>query len=100
MLQGFTAQDADAEPAQDAAAQVRAPMAAAALLATDQNATTAADIAACAPAQDWLASIFMHVIPDVDKPAEHAGDFLRRRSAFLLPFFEPVLWVQSGILPV
>ena len=85
MLQGFTAGRADVEPAQGEAAQVQESTAAAALLATDQNATTAAGIAACAPAKDWLASIFTRVIPDVNRPAEHAGDLLDRHSAFWMP---------------
>lgn len=100
MLQGFTAGRADAESAQDEAAQVQKSTAAAALLAIKQKENTAADIAACAPAKDWLASIFVHVIQDVDKPAEHAGDFPTRHKTFMMPFSEPVLWVQSGILPV
>ena len=99
MLQGFTAGRADAEPAQDEAAQVQASMAAAALLATRQDASTAADSAACAPAKDWLASIFKHGIQDVNKPAEHAGNFSTRPKAFLMPSCQPVLCVQSGILP-
>ena len=74
MLQGFPAGHTEVEPAQDEAAQVQASMVAAVLPAINQNATTAADIAACAFAQDWLASIFTHVTSGVDKPAEHAGE--------------------------
>ena len=85
VLQGFTAGRADAEPAQDEAAQVQKSTAAAALLAIKQKENMAADIAACAPAKDWLASVFTHAIPDVDKPAEHAGDFSHRHSASLMP---------------
>ena len=98
VLQEGAAGRADAEEsAQDDAAQVQAPVAAAAV---KQDASNTTDIAAYVPAQDWLANLFTHVVQDVDGPAKHAGDFFKRHNAFLLPPFQPVLCVQSGILPV
>ncbi len=66
--QGGAAGRADAGEAQDDAAQVQAPMAAAAV---KLDASTAADIAACAPAGDGLANSFTPVSQD-----KHAGNCL------------------------
>ena len=68
VLQGGAAGRADAGAAQDDAAQVQAPMAAAAV---KQDASTATDMATCAPAGDGLADDSTPVSQD-----KHAGDCL------------------------
>ena len=90
MLQGGAAGRADAESAQEGTAQLQTPVVAA---VAKQDASITTDVAAHAPARSGPTNDPLHVTQDVVKPAEHAGGFFQRHSAFWLP---PVHCMQSG----